>query len=223
MLATRRLGVGLAMAVCIAGSPALSSSPALAGSTALAGSPALAGSTTLAGSPALSSSPALAGSTALAAISASGPVAGPAATFHTWRAAQDAARFRLLSPRRTYKLKHLGAIHVEPCPVTGETRKRIVNAAYGKPGHALLGIEQNNSGGSCGEGEVAKSLGQVTIHGVTAHLAGLCGTTGLPSCHSKKIFLFLTWKHRGIYYQAISDNEARSALIGFARALHRLS
>ena len=186
MLATRRLGTGLALAVCLAGSPAL------------------------------------AGSSALAAISAPGPVAAPAATFHTWRAAQHAAHFKLLGPRRTYKLKIFGAIHVEGCHVTGKTRKQVVDATYGKPGHALLGVEQNNSGGPCGNGEVARSLGKVKIHGVTAHLAGLCGMTGLPSCHSKKIFLFLTWKQHGIYYQAVSDNEARAPLVGFARGLHRV-
>jgi hypothetical protein len=187
MLATRRLGVGLALAVCLAGSSAL------------------------------------AAPSALAVTSAPGPVAAPAATFHTWRAAQHAASFKLLRPGRTYKLKLLGAIHLEHCHVTGETRKRVVDATYGQAGHALLGIEQNNSGAPCGNGEVAKSLGTVKIHGVTAHLAGLCGMTGLPSCHSKKIFLFLTWRHHGIYYQAVSDNEARATLVGFARALHRVS
>jgi hypothetical protein len=187
MLGTRRLGVGLALAVCLAGSPAL------------------------------------AGSSALAATSAPGSSAAPAATFHTWRAAQHAAGFRLLRPKRTYKLKIAGGIHVEHCDVTGETSKRTADATYGKAGHALLGIEQNNSGGPCGNGETARALGKVKIHGVMAHLAGLCGMAGLPSCQSKKIFLFLTWKHHGIYYQAVSDDEARATIVGFARSLVRVA
>ncbi len=171
----------------------------------------------------LAGAPVLAASSATAASSAPGQGVAPAATFHTWRAAQHAARFQLLRPERTYKLKILGAIHVEHCHVTGKTSKRMADATYGKAGHALLGIQQNNSGGPCGNGEVARSLGKVKIHGVTAHLSGLCGMTGLPSCHSKKIFMFLTWRHHGVYYQAISFSEARATLIGFARSLNRVT
>lgn len=183
MLGTRRLGVGLTLAVCLAGSSALTAS------------------------------------SALAASSAPGATAAPAAAFRTWRAAQHAAGFRLLRPKRTFGLKMAGAIDVHSCDVTGKTGKRVVGASYGKPGRSLLSIEQNNSGGPCGNGETAKALGTVRIHGVTAHLRGLCGVSGLPSCRSTKIFLFLTWTHHGIFYQAVSDNEARATIIGFARGL----
>lgn len=189
MLGTRRLGVGLALAICLAGSSALTASSALAASSALSASPA------------------------------PGATAAPAATFRTWRAAQRSAGFRLLRPQRTFGLKMAGGIHVHSCDVTGETGKRVVGASYGKPGRSLLSIEQNNSGGPCGNGETAKALRTVRIHGVTAHLRGLCGISGLPSCHSRKIFLFLTWTHHGIFYQAVSDNEARATIIGFARGL----
>jgi hypothetical protein len=200
MLAVRRPGVGLALAICLTGSPAL------------------------AGSPALGATSALAATSGLAASSAPGQGVAPAAKFHTWRGAQHAARFRLLHPRRTYKLRLAHGIQVEHCHVPGKARKRIVDATYSKPGHAMLAVEQSNSGGPCGRSEpAAKPLGTVKIHGVTAHLSGLCGMTGQPSCHSKKIFLFLTWRHHGVYYQAISYYEARATLIGFARSLTRVA
>ena len=44
----------------------------------------------------------------------------------------------------------------------------------------------------------------------------------LPSCTSTKIFLFLTWRTNGVFYQAISFGESRSTLVGFARSLVRV-
>jgi hypothetical protein len=194
-LGAGQLGAGLTLAACLAGSAVLNPSAAVAGTSALA-----------------------------ASTRPPGPTAAPAArSFHSWAAAQRAAKFGLLRPENRYSLKLIGTIHVERCHVTGETSKRLVDATYGKVGHALLGIEQNNSGGPCGNGETVKALRTYRMHGVTAQLSGLCGMTGLPSCRSKKIFLFLTWAHHGIYYQAVSSDEGRATIVGFARGLTRVS
>ena len=60
------------------------------------------------------------------------------------------------------------------------------------------------------------------VRGTRATLIGDCGSHGLPSCKSTKIFLFLSWRASGIYYQAMSYGESRNTLVGFARSLVRV-
>lgn len=161
---------------------------------------------------------------ASAASSAHGAAAAMAApsgtgTFRTWRSAQEAAGFRLRHPTREYGLKRAGRISVQPCASPGRYRNRDVVAQYLSPRGSLLGIEQDNAGVSCTEVGTTRWLGTYKIHGVRATLSGACGSTGLPSCRSRGIFLFLSWKADGIYYRASSFNESRGTLRAFARNL----
>jgi hypothetical protein len=162
----------------------------------------------------------LAGSPALA--SAAAAPAAPA-SYHTWRAAQRAAGFKLVSPSRTYGLKRVSAIGVQHCGAGGKTSKHEVFATYGAVTGQLLAFVQDNAGGPCGHAESGKPLGTYRVHGVIAHLAGICGVHGQPSCHSRKIFLLLSWTHHGIYVQVVSHNVRRGTIVGFARGLRRVS
>jgi hypothetical protein len=147
----------------------------------------------------------------------------PAATgsFKTWSAAQKAAGFKLQAAKRTYGLKRTHPILVGKCEVTGKTTKRSVYAEWdGK--HQFLGVDQNNSGGPCGDIGDAKSLGTRKIQGHTAHLYGYCGMQGEPSCATKDISLVLSWKAGRDYYVTFSHNEWRSTLAGFSRSLTRV-
>ena len=150
-----------------------------------------------------------------------GSVGRPAATgsFHTWRAAQRAAGFRLKRPTRLHGLTRSGLIVVTRCGVTGKLRKRDVFASYGKVQHRYLNISQNNSGGPCGNFGEAKKLGTYRVHGARGTLFGVCGMKGEPSCHKRDIFLFLTWRRHRIFYVAISHDERRHVLVNFARGL----
>jgi hypothetical protein len=149
----------------------------------------------------------------------------PAVTgsFHTWRAAQRAAGFRLKHPTRLHRLTRTGDIVVTRCEVTGKLRKRNVFASYGKPQHRFLQIAQNNSGGPCGDFGEAKDLRKVRVHGARATLFGVCGFAGEPSCHKRDIFLFLIWRHHHVFYVASSHNERARVLINFARSLRPVS
>ena len=163
----------------------------------------------------------LGGASAALAPAALASAGSPAAIgpFHSWHAAQRAAGFRLKRPTRLDGLTRSGAIFVERCQVTGELRKRDVFAAYGKEQHRFLSISQNNSGAPCGNFGEAKKLRTYRVHGARATLFGVCGIKGEPSCHRRRIFLFLTWKRHHRYYVATSHNERRHALVSFARSL----
>jgi hypothetical protein len=143
--------------------------------------------------------------------------------FSTWRAAQRAAAFPLLRPTRTFGLPITDKISVARCEISRKkAKKRLVIASYGRTGRANLTISQNNSGGPCTKTRRVTILGHFSVNGVRATLIGDCGVKGLPSCQSTKIFLFLTWRARGVYYQSSSFGEARRVLVGFARGLVRV-
>jgi len=143
--------------------------------------------------------------------------------FSTWRAAQKAAGFHLLRPTKTFGLPINSKISVARCEISKKTaKKRLVIASYGRTVKANLTISQNNAGAPCTKTRKITFLGHFSVLGSRATLIGICGVKGLPSCKSKKIFLFLTWRSRGIYYQAMSFGESRSVVVSFARSLVRV-
>jgi hypothetical protein len=148
----------------------------------------------------------------------------PASTgsFLTWRAAQHAAGFALRRPSKTYGLTRTGGILVERCPAAGERRKRDVIATYGSFQHRLLGIQQNNSGATCVTLTGIHRLHTYHVDGVTAHLWGRCHVSGTPSCKTRKMWLFLSWRRHGIFYLVTSHNVRRVTIVGFARSLAKV-
>jgi hypothetical protein len=172
--------------------------------------------------------------TAAPAMAAAGPATGstagsvvtarPAAngSFKTWKAAQRAAGFRLKAATRTHGLKRTHKILVGTCEVTHKTSKHSVYAEWdGKKG-TFMAVDQNNSGGACGNIGEAKSLGTRRVQGHKAHLFGYCGMKGEPSCAKKNISLVLSWKADKDYYVTFSKNEWRSTLTSFSRSLKRV-
>jgi hypothetical protein len=163
------------------------------------------------------------GAMTLAPAALAGP-AGPAGTgaFHGWRSAQRAAGFGLIKPGSTYRLPRHGPVVVTRCQATGKLSSRQVIASYGSPLRRLLALNQNNSGGACGNFGAARRLGSYRVHGRRAVLYGACGKHIGPPCSSRKIALFLQWTKRGKYYLASAFNERRSALVGFARSTRQV-
>lgn len=147
----------------------------------------------------------------------------PTGLFATWRAAQTAARFPLLKPTKTYGLARNSKITVTRCEISRKkAAKRVVIASYSLTPRANLTLNQNNSNGPCTRLSQGKFLGRFRVDGTVAMLIGDCGRRGLPPCASQNIFMFLTWRNRGIYYQASSFGERRPVLLGFARNLVRV-
>ena len=143
--------------------------------------------------------------------------------FPSWRAAQKAAGFQLLRPTKTFGLPINSKISVARCEISKKkAKKRLVIASYGRTVRANLTISQNNSGSPCTKTRKVTFLGHYSVRGARATLIGDCGVKGLPSCKSTKIFLFLSWRSSGVYYQAMSYGETRSVLVGFARSLVRV-
>jgi hypothetical protein len=143
--------------------------------------------------------------------------------FSTWRSAQSAAGFHLMRPTKTYGLPLNSKISVARCEVSKKkAKKRLVIASYGRTVRANLTISQNNSGSPCTKTRKGTLLGHYLVRGARATLIGDCGVKGLPSCKSARIFLFLSWRASGIYYQAMSYGESRHTLVGFARRLVRI-
>jgi hypothetical protein len=143
--------------------------------------------------------------------------------FSTWPAAQRAAGFGLLRPTKTFSLPITNKISVARCEISKKkAKKRLVIGSYGRTVRANLTISQNNSGSPCTTTRKGTTLGHFTVQGQRATLIGDCGTHGLPSCRSTKIFLFLSWRAHGVYYQAMSYGESRSTVVGFARSLVRV-
>lgn len=159
-------------------------------------------------------------SAALAPAMAAGRFPAATGSFSSWHAAQHAAGFQLLHPARLHGLKRANAIFVTRCEVTGELKKREVFAVYGSFKHRALNLEQNNSGGPCGNFGEARKLASYRVHSVTATLFGACGVKGEPSCGKRDIDLFLTWNKGGIAFQAASHDERRPTLVSFARSTH---
>jgi hypothetical protein len=200
MRTTRRLAVGLTLAISLAASSAVTASAALA-------APARS-------HPAAPSAARAAGTTSAAA--------GPAFRiryFTSWKAAQRAARFGLMRPARTYGLRRTGRIAVGPCLSAGELKKRDVEAEYGRFTGRNLGIDQNNSGEPCGNFGVATRIGVYRVQGRRAVLWGVCNMAGEPSCQSRKIELYLVWHAHHVYYLANSHDVRRKVILGFARSL----
>jgi hypothetical protein len=160
------------------------------------------------------------------AMAAAGPAATarPAATgsFKTWSAAQKAAGFKLKAAKKTYGLKRVHPITVGRCEVTGKTTKYVVYGEWDGKNNQVLAVDQDNSGGPCGDIGDAKSLGTRRIQGHLAHLYGYCGSHGEPSCAKKDIGLVLSWKAGRDYYVTFSRNEWRGTLTGFSRSLARV-
>jgi hypothetical protein len=143
--------------------------------------------------------------------------------FSSWRSAQAAAGFGLMRPTKTYRLPITNKISVARCEISKKkAKKRLVIGSYGRTVRANLTISQNNSGSPCTTTRKGTMLGHYTVHGQRATLIGDCGTRGLPSCRSTKIFMFLSWRAHGVYYQAMSYGESRNTLVGFARSLVRV-
>jgi len=160
--------------------------------------------------------------TVTAAVAAPGASGGPARTglFSTWHSAQAAAGFRLLQPTKTYGLPATGKISVARCDISrkkAKAGKLLVIASYGRTVKANLTLSQDNAGVPCTRTHFIKYLGKFKVNGGSARMNGVCGVGKLPSCASRKIFLFLTWRSRGVYYQAQSYGEPRGVLLGFAR------
>lgn len=143
--------------------------------------------------------------------------------FSSWRGAQRAAGFALMRPTKTFGLPITNKISVARCEISKKAaKKRLVIASYGRTVRANLTISQNNSGAPCTKTRNGTVLGHYAVHGARAKLIGDCGTRGLPSCRSTKIFLFLTWRAHGVYYQAMSYGEPRGIVVSFARSLVRV-
>ena len=143
--------------------------------------------------------------------------------FATWPKAQSAAKFKLLRPTKTNHLSRNSPISVSRCEISKKkAKKRVVMVGFGATAAANLTISENNSGGPCSKLRPATRLAKLKIQGNSAVLVGDCNQPGLPKCSSKKIFLFLTWRHQGVYYQASSFGESRATLITFARGLARV-
>ncbi|HET7016537.1 MAG TPA: hypothetical protein VFI65_21625 [Streptosporangiaceae bacterium] len=143
--------------------------------------------------------------------------------FSTWRSAQSAAGFHLMRPAKTYGLPINSKISVARCEISKKTaKKRLVIASYGRTVRANLTISQNNSGAPCTKTRQITVLGHYLVQGKRATLIGICGVKGLPSCKSTKIFLFLSWRANGIYYQAMSYGFSRKVVVGFAKGLVRV-
>ncbi len=158
----------------------------------------------------------------VAAAAAAPYVPARTGLFATWRGAQSAAGFKLMRPTNAHHLKRNSPISVARCEISKKkANKRLVTASYGLTAAANLTLSQNNSGGPCLKTSKAKRLGKVKVHGATATLIGDCDAPHLPRCSSKRIFMFLTWRSKGIFYQAMSFGEARATLISFARSAVR--
>jgi hypothetical protein len=140
-------------------------------------------------------------------------------SFLRWRPAQRAAGFTLVRPTSTYGLGRSGPILVQRCAAAGEQRKPDVIASYGSYLHRLLGIQQNDSGGPCGNFGAARRLASYRVDHVTARLWGVCRMPHAPRCRARKIWLFLIWRKHGVRYQATSHNVWRAVIVGFARGL----
>lgn len=171
-----------------------------------------------------STAPALAAQARLEASSRPGGPGMPAGLgqFGSWKAAQKAAGFKLLRPTRTYKHVRNGDLIVTRCAATVKKKRsahRVVIANYGLTPFSTLAIYQNNLGKPCSSIGKVTTLGKVKVDGTTAQLSGKCGMKGLRSCKSTKIFLFLTWTKKHIYYMATSYGEPAKILIGFATGL----
>jgi hypothetical protein len=142
--------------------------------------------------------------------------------FANWKPAQKAAGFRLLMPTRTFKHVRNGDLIVTRCAATVKKKKaahRVVIANYGLTPFSTLALYQNNLGSPCSSIGKVTMLRKVKVNGTTAQLSGKCGMKGLRSCKSSKIFLFLTWTKKHIYYMATSFGEPSKTLIGFATGL----
>jgi hypothetical protein len=143
--------------------------------------------------------------------------------YHSWKAAQRAAGFRLLRPGSTDGLiRTNGGIQVGRCASGYAT----VYAQYGRAKGRLLGLIQDDLKGAqpCSNIGEATTLGHPKVDGVTATLLGACGTMmGEPSCHSAHLWLFVVWARHGNYYQALSHDQSRRTIVAFARRLHKVS
>jgi hypothetical protein len=128
-----------------------------------------------------------------------------------------------MRPTKTFGLPITNKISVARCEISKKkAKKRLVIASYGRTVRANLTISQNNSGSPCTKTRSGTLLGHFTVQGQRATLIGDCGIKGLPSCRSTKIFMFLTWRAHGVYYQAMSYGETRNTIVAFARSLVRV-
>ena len=170
--------------------------------------------------------PALASTASASTASAStgpGVAAGSVRSLPTWGAAQRAAGFGLLMPGRTYGLRRFGGVRVGPCFVPKAAKAHDVFASYGPRGNRVMYLDQNNHGRLCASNRLKMTaLGSYRIHGVTAHLAGVCGHKHQPSCRSAGFLKLLSWRAGGRFYQVGAWDEPRAAITGFAVALHRV-
>jgi hypothetical protein len=179
---------------------------------------------------AISAAAVMAGLGVTAASSMAAPAAASAkvhpGTYHSWKAAQHAAGFKLLRPAGTDGLKATnGGIQVGTC--AGYPRKYAdISAEYGHRKGKLLGLIQDNAphAAPCSNIGEATTLGHYKVDGTRATLLGACGTApGEPSCHAAHLWLYLTWTRHGHYYQVLSHDESRHTIVAFGRRLHNVS
>jgi hypothetical protein len=164
----------------------------------------------------LVAAPAAAAVSALAAPARPAPAAPPSTgEFLTWPDAQHAAGFALRRPTDTYGLTRPAGIMVQRCPA--ERGKRVVIATYGTFKHRLLGIQQNNFGGQCVSVTGIRRLHTYSVEGTNAHLWGACHVPGTPTCKTRLMWMFLSWRKDGVFYLATSHNVRRATIVGFAR------
>lgn len=151
--------------------------------------------------------------------------AGPAVagSYTNWRAAQHAARFRLLKPGKTLGLRRIGRIEVQTCVLTATVSRKTVSASYGGSDERSVMIQEVNYHLPCGNLGEAKRLGHYRVDGVRATLYGSCGLHGLPSCHARKISLDLLWVKRGKSYALTCFALRRAAVLAFGRAMRPVS
>ena len=143
-------------------------------------------------------------------------------TYKTWRAAQHAAGFTLLKPGSTGGLKRDGGVRVlAPCGVPNNYA--VVIAHYGSQSASHPGKQYTLfQGGECYNIGEARTLGHPKVDGVKATLLGVCDLDGAPSCHSKHLWLYVTWTKHDRFYQVESYDRSRSQVIAFARGLRKV-
>lgn len=185
----------------------------------------------------------LAGSIATAsgglADAASASPAAPGATvavhftpYSTWRAAQQAAGFRLLRPTRTDGLKRTTGILACSCRVAGKNLDQVI-ASYGKPAasdnHLITLVQVSRPRGRCmgPAGRVGRVIARIRVDGRRATLtrarAQLCvpGGADQPTC-SMVVVLQLSWTRHGHSYRVTGVGENRAHLVRTARTLVRV-
>jgi hypothetical protein len=191
----------------------------LAGLTLLAAAgPALASNATAASTGTSSAVPATARAAAARPATARAAVSVPN-RYHTWKAAQRNAGFKLKRPHKTFGLVRKNPILVGKCEASGARTKADVYAQYTGSHQRFLTLDQTDYRFACSNFGAARYLGSYRIRGRKARLYGFCGSKGQPSCTSIAAILVLAWRAGSRFYTTYSSQEWRATLVSFARNL----